>query len=107
MTFHVDSIVHLMGLLTTLYADPELAIIREYSTNALDSHRQAGVGLPIEIVLPSQFERTFIVRDFGLGMSEEELTDNYSEYGFSSKRETNEATGMLGVGGKSALAYTN
>ena len=39
MTFDENSIAHLMSVLTDLYSDKELAVIREYSTNALDAHK--------------------------------------------------------------------
>lgn len=49
MTFDENSIAHLMSVLTDLYSDPEMAVIREYSTNALDAHRAAGINDPIEV----------------------------------------------------------
>ena len=53
MTFDENSIAHLMSVLTDLYSDKPLAVIREYSTNALDAHRAAGNTAPIEVTLPS------------------------------------------------------
>jgi len=101
------SIVALMDLLTNLYSDPELAVLREYSTNAWDSHVEAGVTRPIEVTLPSNADPTLKIKDFGVGLSVDELTRVYSKYGASTKRDTNDQAGMLGVGGKSALTYTN
>lgn len=99
------SLVHIMSILTDLYSDPELAIIREYATNAYDSHVEAGVERPIEVTLPTALAPFFKVRDFGIGLSAEEIHTIYSKYGASTKRETNEQTGMLGLGCKSALTY--
>jgi hypothetical protein len=53
MSFDENSLSHLMSILTDLYSDPALAVIREYSTNALDSHVEAGNTDPIEVILPS------------------------------------------------------
>lgn len=107
MTFDQNSLAHLMAVLTDLYSDPELAVIREYSTNAADSHIDAGNPDPIEIELPTSLRRVFVVRDYGLGMSETDVTENFSKYGYSSKRETDEQVGMLGLGCKSALTYSS
>lgn len=107
MQFDANSIAHIMGILTDLYKDSELAVIREYSTNALDSHIEAGNPDPIQISLPTPLSPNFRVRDFGIGMSPQDIEDIYSKYGASTKRGTNEQTGMLGLGCKSALTYTN
>lgn len=107
MTFDEDSIAHLMAILTDLYSDPELAVIREYSTNALDAHRAAGNPAPIEVTLPSSLSETFVVRDQGVGMSVDDITHHFSKYGWSSKRDTDDEVGMLGLGCKSGLAYTS
>lgn len=104
--FDPNSTAFLMATLTDLYADPALAVIREYSTNAIDSHRAAGNLAPIQIETPSALRPVFICRDFGVGMSADELRGNYTQYGWSSKRETNEEVGVLGLGCKSGLAYT-
>lgn len=101
------NVTHIMSVLTDLYSDKELAVIREYSTNALDSHRCAGIDDPIEVELPTDLRPTFTVRDHGIGMSVDDITDNFSKYGWSSKRETNNEVGILGLGCKSGLTYTN
>lgn len=107
MSIDAANIPHLMGILTDLYSDPEMAVIREYSTNALDSHVMAGVTEPIRISLPTPLRQTFEVKDVGQGLSVEEIVKVYGSYGASTKRETNDANGMLGLGSKSALTYTN
>jgi hypothetical protein len=99
------AMAHIMNVLTDLYADRELAVIREYATNALDSHVEAGNPDPIRVQLPGPLAPTFSVRDFGVGLDAEDIRTIYSRYGASTKRATNEAVGMLGLGCKSALAY--
>lgn len=96
---------HIMSVLTNLYSDTEAAVIREYSCNARDSHIEAGNSAPIEITLPTTFAHDFIVRDYGIGLSIDEISAIYSRYGASTKRGTNEQTGMLGLGCKSGLTY--
>lgn len=106
MTFDENSIAHIMTLLTDLYSDAELAVIREYSTNARDAHIEAGNNAPIEIFLPGPLNPNFRVKDQGVGMSVDDIIDIYSKYGASTKRGTNDQNGMLGLGCKSGLTYT-
>lgn len=107
MRFDEDSISHLMSVLTDLYSDPQLAVIREYSTNAYDSHIAAGNTAPIEVELPTHLRPMYVVVDHGVGMSLDMITQNFSRYGWSSKRDTDDAVGMLGLGCKSALTYSS
>lgn len=107
MKFDQNSIAHIMSVLTDLYSDAEMAIIREYSTNAWDSHVEVGNTQPINIYTPSNLSPFFRVKDYGVGMDLDDIENIYSQYGASTKRGTNEQTGMLGLGCKSALTYTN
>lgn len=106
MSLDQSALVHIMSVLTNLYSDTELAVIREYSTNALDSHIFAGQDRPIEISTPNQLSSDFVVQDFGLGLDKEDIQNVYGNYGASTKRESNDVAGCLGLGSKSALAYT-
>jgi hypothetical protein len=106
MSVDAASMAHVMSILTDLYSDPVLAVIREYSTNAFDSHVEAGVQRPIEVSIPNNLSPFFKVRDYGVGLSVEDIRNIYSKYGASTKRSTNEQVGMLGLGCKSALTYT-
>jgi hypothetical protein len=105
MTFDENSLDFLADVLINLYSDKELAVIREYSTNARDSHIQAGQNRPIEISTPNYLSYTFKVKDYGIGLSKDDIYNIYSKYGASTKRETNEQVGMLGVGCKAGLTY--
>jgi hypothetical protein len=105
MSIDTNSLAHIMSVLTNLYSDPEMAVLREYSCNARDSHLAVGQTRPIEITLPNNFEKFLVIEDFGLGLSIDDITEIYSRYGASTKRGTNEQTGMLGLGSKSALTY--
>lgn len=94
-------------LSSTLYQNRDLAVIRELISNALDSHVAAKVTEPIKVTLPTKKFPTFIVEDFGVGMSKEFLLDLYSTYFFSSKRETNDEVGGFGLGSKSPFAVSS
>jgi hypothetical protein len=107
MSLDPDAAEHLMGVLTNLYSDAEAACVREYSTNALDSHVEAGVSRPIEVTTPTPLSPFFRVRDYGTGLDVEDIRNIYSRYGASSKRNSNDVVGMLGLGCKSALTYTD
>lgn len=107
MTIDQSALAHIMNVLTDLYADPELACLREYSTNALDSHIEAGQARPIEVTTPTALRPLLTIRDYGVGLDAAAIRDIYSRYGASTKRNTNDAVGMLGLGCKSALAYVD
>ena len=106
MQISAKATVHLMSLLTDLYSDEELACIREYSTNAWDSHLQAGVTRPIEVSTPSALSPFLRIKDYGVGMDKATIRDVYSQYGESNKRTETTTNGSMGIGGKCALAYT-
>jgi hypothetical protein len=107
MTIDEGAMAHIMSVLTDLYSDPIAAVIREYSTNGYDAHVEAGITRPIEVNLPSVYAQTFTVRDYGLGLDLDDLYRIYSRYGASTKRESNDVVGMLGLGCKSGLTFTN
>lgn len=107
MTIDAASLAHIMQVLTNLYSDPELAVIREYTTNASDSHVAAGRrDTPIEVTFPTVFDPAFIVKDSGVGLDSAEVFNVFGAYGASTKRDTNDQVGALGLGCKSALTYT-
>jgi hypothetical protein len=106
MSFDVSALGHLMSVMSGLYSNQELAVIREYSTNARDAMIDAGKGdLPIEITLPSRLAPHLRIKDQGIGMGIEDIREIYSKYGASTKRDSDDVVGMLGLGCKSALAY--
>lgn len=102
-----DSAEFLMNVFTDLYSDTMMAPIREYISNALDSHAEAGQTRPIDVRKPSLMRPFFEVEDYGLGMSLDTIRRVYSMYGYSTKRHSDDYVGMLGVGSKSGLTYSN
>jgi hypothetical protein len=101
-----EALAFMMRSWTDLYTDQELACIREYSTNASDAHVMAGVTRPIEVELPGPLSPFLTIRDFGIGLTVDDIVEVYSKYGASTKRDSNEVQGMLGFGCKAALSYT-
>jgi hypothetical protein len=92
----------------SLYTDKIKAIIRELSCNALDSHIQHGnKDVPFDVQLPSSFEHVFRVRDYGTGLSEDEVFQVYTTYFESTKTDSNDFIGALGLGSKSPFCYTD
>lgn len=99
---------HIIGILRDrLYSDKIMAVIREYTANAWDAHKENNCQQPIKVVLPSKFNPILRIRDFGPGISEEDIYDVYCKYGSSTKRDSNKAVGMLGIGCKSGFAYSD
>lgn len=93
-------------LFDQLYQNKIRAVVRELSTNAYDSHCDAGVGhLPFDIHLPTRYEPEFYVRDYGTGMSHQTVMTVYSSAFDSLKRDTNDQVGYFGLGSKSPFAY--
>lgn len=99
---------HLMEILRNMYSDRILAVLREYSANAWDAHNEFGKGqVPILVTMPMDEDPNLRIRDYGPGMSIDEVLTVYNQYGRSSKRGTNLAVGQLGIGSKSAFCYAD
>jgi hypothetical protein len=95
-------------LIDGLYSDKIKAVIRELWTNAYDSHREAGnPGTAFSCHLPTTWEPYFSVRDYGVSLSHNDLMTLYTTVFHSSKENTNEQVGKLGLGSKSPFAYTD
>lgn len=91
-----------------LYSNKILAVVRELSTNAYDSHVDAGcTDKPFEVHLPTRLEPYFHVRDFGTSMSHENCMTLYTTYFRSTRNNSNDAVGCLGLGSKAPFAYTD
>lgn len=104
-----ENAAHIFNILrSTLYSNKVLAVLREYSANAWDEHRAAGIpDRPIKVVLPTALEPTLRIRDYGRGLSEQQVFDVYTQYGSSTKRDDDLTVGALGIGSKSAFAYAD
>lgn len=91
----------LMHLLTDAYPNPIVATVREAIANAADAVRRAGTGLPVEVTSPTPLEPTLTVTDRGIGMTVEDVEENFLAFANSSKSDNNDEVGGLGIGAKS------
>lgn len=95
-------------ILSSLYSDKPLAIVRELGCNAMDSHIASGQpNLPFAVHIPNTLEPWLTIQDFGTGISHENIYEIYSVYFASTKTNTNTQVGMLGLGSKSPFCYTD
>ena len=104
-TIDAEDMRYVASLLRNNYSNTRLAVVREISANAIDANKEANVTRPIEIKLPSTMNPTFAVRDFGGGLSQEDVFGLYSKYGKSTKRESNNYIGAFGIGKFAPLSY--
>ncbi len=94
-------------LSNSLYQNKIRAIIRELSCNALDSHVAAGTNRQFEIHLPTAIDPYFSVTDYGTGMTPEQIVSVYTTYFESTKTDSDNFIGALGLGSKSPFSYTD
>ena len=91
-----------------LYSNKIKAVVRELSTNAYDSHVDEGVAdKPFDVHVPTRLEPTFYVRDYGTSMSHEDCMQLYTTYFRSTRSDSNDAVGCLGLGSKAPFAYVD
>lgn len=91
-----------------LYSNKIRAIVRELSCNAYDSHVAAGKpDLPFDVHLPNSLESYFSIRDYGVGLSNNEVTNIFTTFFESTKTGSNDFVGALGLGSKSPFSYTD
>lgn len=93
---------YIASLLRNNYSDTILATMREIIANAID----VSGGKKVDVQLPTKIEPNFIVRDYGTGLSEEDMMGLYTKYGKSTKRGSNNAIGGFGIGRFAPLSYT-
>ena len=106
--FSIKASKKAFAILSGLYSDIHLGIIREIGANAMDAHVAAGKkDVPIEIHLPNALEPWLIIKDQGTGISHKDIYSIYTTYFESTKTNTNEQTGCFGIGGKIFFAYTD
>jgi hypothetical protein len=95
-------------ILSDLYSDKPLAIVRELGCNAADSMTAAGkADKPFHIHLPNALEPWLMIEDFGTGISHEDIYEIYTVYFASTKTNSNSQIGCLGLGSKSPFCYSD
>ena len=108
-TFTIATSAHAFEILSSgLYTDSVAAIVRELSCNAYDAHVMAGnKETPFDIHVPSKMEPWFAIRDYGTGLSKEDVTGIYTTYFQSTKSNSDDFIGALGLGSKSPFSYSS
>ena len=96
---------YISSLLRNNYSNTVLATARETIANAVDANK--GSSRLVEITAPTRLSPTFVVRDFGAGLSESDLFGLYTKYGRSTKRSDNASIGGFGIGRFAPLSYTD
>jgi len=95
-------------ILSDLYSDKPLAIVRELGCNAADSMTVANkADQPFHIHLPNALEPWLTIEDFGTGISHEDIYEIYTVYFASTKTNSNSQIGCLGLGSKSPFCYSD
>lgn len=108
-TFTIQTSAHAFEILSSgLYTDSVTAIVRELSCNAYDSHVDAGKrDVPFDMHVPTKMEPWFSIRDYGTGLSNEDVLSVYTTYFQSTKANSDDFIGALGLGSKSPFAYAS
>lgn len=107
-SFNIARTPHMFNILSSgLYSDKIAAVLREIACNAMDAHVMAGKpDHPFQVKLPTTLDRTFYVKDWGPGLTDQQVRELYTTYGWSSKQNDDNVTGAFGLGSKSPFAYT-
>lgn len=88
-------------LSNALYQYKTKAVVREVGCNAYDAHISAcNTDRPFDVSLPCKEDPHFRVRDYGIGLAEDKFIEIYTTYFGSSKSDSNDHTGGLGLGSK-------
>jgi len=88
-----------------IYSDPIGAVVRETCSNARDANHETGnEDKPIKIWIT---DNAFIVEDNGPGISEWRMENICSQYGKSTKTNSDNLIGCFGLGMKSFFAVTD
>ena len=90
-----------------LYSNKFKAILRELGCNAYDSHVEAGYPeKPFTVHLPTRLNPILSVRDYGIGLVHDDVMNLYTTYFESTKNNSNDFVGCMGLGSKSPFSYT-
>ena len=100
-TIDAEDMRYIASLLRNNYSDTMLATMREIIANGIDVSN----GRKVDVQLPTKLEPNFIVKDYGCGLSEEDMMGLYTKYGKSTKRDSNNAIGGFGIGRFAPLSY--
>lgn len=105
-TIDAEDMRYISSLLRNNYSNTILATIRETYANAVDANIENGLNPEsIEIKCPTSLDQTYSVRDFGAGLSRDQIFNLYSKFGKSTKRGSDLSIGGFGIGRFAPLSY--
>lgn len=98
----------MMLLSEGLYKDKIGSVIREWTSNAIDSHVEAKVDDPVVVTIEEKMgSYWFRVQDFGMGISPDRKKNVVEKYLASTKTKSIDQLGAFGLGMKSGLSYAD
>lgn len=112
-TFTINTGENLFSVLSGMYSNIHSTIIREYACNARDAHielsskKKKSTHKTFDLKLPTLEDPIFCIRDYGVGISKENMSKIYFSYASSTKSNSNRQIGTFGLGSKCAFAYVN
>jgi len=105
-TIDPEDMRYISSLLRNNYSNTILATIRETYANAVDANKENNLSPEsIQIKCPTGLDQTFSVRDFGSGLSRDQIFNLYSKFGKSTKRGSDASIGGFGIGRFAPLSY--
>ena len=94
-------------LTSDVYSRPKEAVMREWSTNACDVCIGAGKEVQYDVHLPTTEEPVLFVRDYGTGLHPDDIVGLFSTIGDSTKRDSDDQNGCLGIGRMAGLSVAD
>ena len=105
-TIDPEDMRYISSLLRNNYSNTILATIRETYANAVDANKENNFSPEsIQIKCPTGLDQAFSVRDFGCGLSRDQIFNLYSKFGKSTKRGSDASIGGFGIGRFAPLSY--
>jgi len=105
-TIDAEDMRYISSLLRNNYSNTILATIRETYANAVDANKENNLSPEsIQIKCPTGLDQTFSIRDFGSGLSRDQIFNLYSKFGKSTKRGSDASIGGFGIGRFAPLSY--
>jgi len=95
-------------LIDKLYSRKKEAIVRELCSNASDAHVDAGIPhIQYDLILPSLSSTELVVRDYGYGLSKQDVQYYLGTLFGSKSSDSNDAIGGFGLGAKSPFCLVD
>jgi hypothetical protein len=87
-----------------IYTDKILAVVREWTCNAVDEHVKHNIDRPVRIGI---VDSKFFVRDYAMGLDDNGIRNIFGKYFRSTKSNSDQPIGGFGVGAKAGHCYND